>query len=1151
MTGGTTGLRRSRKCLRHITETIAARSRAGRHGLRSGGGVKVSRLRNGNAPARGVVIAVTALLILVSSASWGAAGYDDLAGPLRGIAMQAEEGVGPSAAGQDLLVVVQFKSPIAATASNLAAHGAKVRFRHGDQVEAFVPADSLLDIANMPDVAQVRPPAFLQPCQGFGATRSEGVRLVGAVPFHTAGITGNGVKVAIIDTGFAGYDSAEIPVVADDPNDVVSFRAGGDMGSTYHGTAVAEIAADMAPSADFTLIAVDTSQSAQSAADYVANQDFDVACMSLDLLGGPYDGSHPLSQKIDEVRDRGVFWVNAAGNSAERHWMGDWQDRDRDGFNEFAVGDESIDVSLNPGNYQAYLSWYQTAGTLTNRDYDLVLYDQSDTEISRSGFTQNGDDPPMDVLNAQISTAGTYRLRIEYVSGPADPVESFQLFSVLTDLEEAHQVPESSITIPADADGSYAVGATRGATVSDPAQPPLEIDELEEFSSQGPVVGNPTKIKPDLVAPNAVSTSLAAEGFSPFFGTSAAAPHVAGAAALLLSEDQLRTPEELETVLRTQAVQVGDDPVPNNQVGHGRLNMRVGADSRPPTITISYPENGSNITTRLPSIIAFISDDGSGVDPASITVELNGVIVFDGSQVDDITDFYDDRTGQFTFPVPDTLARTNHTVIITVADNAGNEADPAVTNFRVSAPTFPAGVSIVSFPYRDLAVTDPAAILGIPASELAMVRWWPLDTTTDKYHFYPDVRASLTPPDTQQADLDDRTVPYPPAGLGFFLSIPRQAVLDIQGQPLQDIPSTHIRLYRGQQPPRGWNLIGNPYDEPVGWGTVQFETGGERYDLAEAIDEGVTEGVLFEFVQGIGDNPGYYDFNPEPTAAIMDARKGYWVHVNEDVRARVYSTGIGVASDSDVSDVPSADEGWTMTLQARAGDFIDPRNIIGVQATASAGYDPQWDIPEPPAVADGLRVAMVRDGWGDNSGAYARDVRGPGDPAEWEVQVACALPNQQVELSWPNLNAEVPEDVRLVLEDVDTGKTVYMRTSSGFRFQTGDEGAVRHLRISVADGADSLAVNTMSAQPASGGAMITYSVSSPAEVAVEVMNIAGRLIKRFPARDVDGGAQETVSWNGVSDRGSAVPSGRYIVRLTALAADGQTVQAIRPFSIAR
>lgn len=1113
----------------------------------------MSRLPRTTAPARGTIFAVTALLVVLASPSWGAAGYDDLAGPLRGIAMQAEEGAGTAMNGQDLLVLVQFKSSTAAAANNLAAHGATVRLRHGDRVEAFVSADRLLEIAQLPEVAQVRPPNYLQSCQGFGATRSEGVRLVGAVPFHISGVTGSDVTVAVIDTGFVGFDDAEIPVDPDDPDDVVSFRAGGGLGGTTHGSAVAEIVADMSPEADMALIAVDTELSVQSAVDYVMNRDIDVVVMALDLLGGPYDGTHPLSRKVNQARDRGVFWVNAVGNSARRHWMGDWIDRDRDGFNEFSMGDDSINVTLPAGDYRAFLSWYETAGSQTDRDYDLVLYDSSGEEVARSGFTQNGDDPPLDVLDAQIPTEGTYELRIQRVSG-ADVADRFQLFSVLRDIEQSHQVAESSVTIPAEAEGAYAVGATRGQEVDVPDEPGLDVDELELFSSQGPVVGHPERIKPQLVAPNAVSTSVYVDDDdqpTPFVGTSASAAHVAGAAALLLSEDQLRTPDELERVFRTQAVEL-EQPVPNNRTGWGRLNIRVGADSRPPTITISFPENGSNITTRLPTVVAFMTDGGSGVDPTSITLELNGEIVFDGSEVDNIDDYFDERTGRFSYPVEDPLARSNHTGIVRVSDNAGNEADSAVTNFRISAPTFPSGVSMVSFPYRDLSVTDPAAILGIPESEIALVRWWPLDTNVDKYRFYPDARASLVPPDTQRSDINDRTVPYPPAGLGYFLSIPRQAVLDIQGQPLQDLPSTHIRLYRGQQAPRGWNLIGNPFDEPVGWGTVQFEIGNDRLDLREAIDEGVTEGVLFEFVQGVGDDPGFYDFNPEPTGAVMEPRKGYWVHVNEDARARIYSSGIGGASVAASSeDAQVASDGWELTLQARAGDYVDPRTIIGVQSTASAGYDPQWDIPKPPAVADGLQVSMVRDGWGANSGAYARDIRGPGDPGEWEVQVACALPNREVELTWPNLNAEVPGDVRLILEDQDTGRRVYMRTSSAFRFQTGDEGGVRHLTIRKAESAGSLAVSTMAAQKTSSGAMITYSLSSPAEVSVEVMNIAGRMIKKFPAREVEGGTQETLSWNGVSDRGSAVPSGRYIVRLTALATDGQTVQAMRPFSIER
>ncbi len=1116
----------------------------------------MTRLRNREIPACGAIIALLALSLTLTTPCWSAEGLADLAGPLRDLAMQAggagaARQLGPLAApgaGGEVLVVVQFRSEMAAAAQSLAAFGARVRFRHGSRVEAFVPVDQLLAIASLPDVAQVRPPNYPIPAQGFGGTSSEGVQLVGAVPFHAAGIMGQNVSVAIIDVGFADIDNAEVTL---GPNAQVSFRADGTMGSSYHGTAVAEVVADMAPLATITAIAVDTEMAVESAIDYVINRDVDVCCMSMGLLGGPYDGSHPVSQAVNRARSRGVFWVNAAGNTAQQHYMGDWSDRDRDDIGEFAAGDEDLDLMLPAGQYVAYLSWYETAGSRTNRDYDLVLYDAANTEVARSGYSQNGDDPPADTLIAYIDTAAQYTLRIEHVGGPTEPADRFQLFSVDVDLEPSLQVPASSLTIPAEATGAFTVGAVRGALITDPAVPALPIDGLEPFSSQGPVVGHPTQTKPDLVAPDGVATSLAAEGFSPFLGTSAAAPHVAGAAALLLDEDGNRTADEVGAILRSQALRLGD-PVPNNEFGWGRLRMRVGADSRPPTVTISYPQNGTSITTRTPTIIAYIQDDGSGVDPTTITVEFNGVVMFDGSTVADITEFYDDRTGQFTWSVGEVVARTNHTAVINVSDYVGNAATPAVTNFRVVAPTIPGGVSIVSFPYTDLAVTDPSMILGTPLSDLALVRWWPLDEAYDKYHFYPDARASLVPPDCQQADLDERTVPYPPAGLGYFLSIPREAVLDIQGRPLRDVPSTHIRLFRGQQPPRGWNLVGNPFDEAVSWGSVQFVTNGVRQDLREAIASGVTEGVLFEYVQGVGGGASYYDFNPNPNAAIMAPRKGYWLHVNEDTRVVIYSSNIGALSDApQAAEAAGADEGWTLTLSARAGACQDPRNILGVKPAASAGYDPGWDVPKPPAISDGLRVSMARPGWGEHAGDYACDIRGPADEQVWDIDVSCALPNTDVEVSWPDLNSVVPGDVRLVLEDLDSGASVYMRTSASYRFRTGPDGGTRHLRVSVVGGSEALALRSMATEPVGGGAMITYAVTMPADVTVDIMNIAGRLIKSFPARAVAGGAQQTLSWNGIGERGSAVPAGRYIVRLTARAADGQTVQAIRPLSIAR
>jgi len=114
---------------------------------------------------------------------------------------------------------------------------------------------------------------------------------------------------------------------------------------------------------------------------------------------------------------------------------------------------------------------------------------------------------------------------------------------------------------------------------------------VEPFSSQGPT--NSGESKPDLVAPDCVRTAsyegvlsapiCGADGL--FAGTSAAAPHVAGAAALLLSEDPELEPEALKQILIEQA-----QPVPGaspNQVGAGQLSLGIG---RGPDLVIESAE---------------------------------------------------------------------------------------------------------------------------------------------------------------------------------------------------------------------------------------------------------------------------------------------------------------------------------------------------------------------------------------------------------------------------------------------------------------------------------------------------------------------------------------------------------------------------------
>jgi minor extracellular serine protease Vpr len=105
-------------------------------------------------------------------------------------------------------------------------------------------------------------------------------------------------------------------------------------------------------------------------------------------------------------------------------------------------------------------------------------------------------------------------------------------------------------------------------------------DFVAHFSSRGPV--SPFYIKPDLVAPGAfVNTTLTNGKYNFTSGTSFAAPHVTGAAALLLQKEDL-SPTEIKSLLVTTADPVSDaygNYFPYEVTGSGRINMTKAFDA--------------------------------------------------------------------------------------------------------------------------------------------------------------------------------------------------------------------------------------------------------------------------------------------------------------------------------------------------------------------------------------------------------------------------------------------------------------------------------------------------------------------------------------------------------------------------------------------
>ena len=267
--------------------------------------------------------------------------------------------------------------------------------------------------------------------------------------------------------------------------------------------------------------------------------------------------------------------------------------------------------------------------------------------------------PPLEAIGFTNTTdqAITVGVVVNRVTGPTLPF-SLQFNALGRIAVLTHNVTSGSVFGHPCVREVVAVGAV---DVND-----VGFDTLEGFSSQGPCeLFSPThevRTKPDVAAADGVNTSLA--DFAPFFGTSAAAPHVAAVAALLIEAaggPGVVSNTRIANVLRVAAVDRGTPGV-DNSFGHGVVDallalqtLRATTDI-PPRSVIDSPGADSVIDLNAPvtfqgSCIDAEGDepftfawDFSGVAP-STTVQDPGTITFPSAGVFPITFTCTDATG--------------------------------------------------------------------------------------------------------------------------------------------------------------------------------------------------------------------------------------------------------------------------------------------------------------------------------------------------------------------------------------------------------------------------------------------------------------------------------------------------------------------------
>lgn len=463
--------------------------------------------------------------------------------------------------GQDRVTIYIMSTPgTTIDEADLQSLGAKVIKRAKNTSKATVPMGMLTAIADtVKGVSFIKTSDDLIPV----AVDSEGVALTGAATYHDWGYIASGVRLAVIDVGFAGLSSAISN--GDLPGNVVKIDCTGAscVSSSFssetepHGTAVAEIVFDMAPGILLYLIKITDTLDLEDAKDYAISNGIRIINHALVVANTNfYDGEcwtiNPVCTANDAYANN-ILWVNAAGNEAERHYEAVFTDPEPNAWHNVSGIDEKIDITANTGDtINVYLTW--DAWPRTNQDYDLYLYNSSDIEVDSSLNPQTGTQLPTEEIIYSVPANGIYYLKIRQQSATSN--HRLEIYSVNHRLTPA--VNSSSLLTPADAVTAIAVGAINYNVWTTGPQ--------EFFSSQGPT--NDNRIKPDICGPDRVSNDI----YGTFAGTSASCAHVAGAAALLLGKNPGYSVDQLWDVLISSAIDMGSSGN-DNIYGYGRLNL--------------------------------------------------------------------------------------------------------------------------------------------------------------------------------------------------------------------------------------------------------------------------------------------------------------------------------------------------------------------------------------------------------------------------------------------------------------------------------------------------------------------------------------------------------------------------------------------------
>ncbi|MGE0129622.1 MAG: S8 family serine peptidase [Blastocatellales bacterium] len=424
----------------------------------------------------------------------------------------------------------------------------------------------------------------------IGALDSEGDVAHRADQVRALGINGNGVRIGVLSDSVRflaqSQASGDLPAAVT----VLVGQNGIDTDDTGEGTAMLEIIHDLAPGAQLFFATGFGGQAAmatniQALAGNPNNCDIIVDDLTYPDEGVFQDGV--IARAVNTVTAAGVIYFSSAGNSGNLNdgTSGVWEGDFADGGTLMAVGGGQVHnfggnvigntiTALGQGRSRITLKWSDPLGQSGN-DYDLFILDPTLTTVRgvAGNNIQDGDDDPYESVANPMTGPRIYNAgdRIVILRRTGEAARALHIdtsrgrLAIGTDGQTfGHNAAGSAFGVAqvsvATAGGGVFTGGAANPVRTTSSDGPRRIffDPAGNAITPGNVLfgtnGGQVLQKPDIAAASCVVTTV--PGFNPFCGTSAAAPHAAAIAALLLSFNNALTPAQIRTALTSTALDI-------------------------------------------------------------------------------------------------------------------------------------------------------------------------------------------------------------------------------------------------------------------------------------------------------------------------------------------------------------------------------------------------------------------------------------------------------------------------------------------------------------------------------------------------------------------------------------------------------------------